>query len=239
MSDYVISNRNTEVYIKLLSSIMAYHIKKDSENIFAEVNCKKVFFSPDGIIKGSSENYLKHEFEWYMSKDLCIKNHPGIEKNPIWNNCATAEGNVNSNYGWCVFDKGNGQQFDNALKALLNDKDSRRAEIIYTRPSIHIHQNDDKHAKQDMMCTNYTMFIIRDNRLRMHIHMRSNDAWHGLRYDLAWQIYVYNKMYNELYKKYGKLKKDKILWIADSLHVYNRDVPAIKEFLYENVTRSF
>lgn len=239
MSNYVYSNKNTETYIKLLSNMMTYHIKKTNPFIFSEVNCKKVFFKPDGIIKGSSENYLRYEFEWYMSGDLCIKNHPGIEKNPIWNNCATNDGYVNSNYGWCVFDKENGEQFKYALEALISDEDSRRAEIIYTRPSIHEHQNDGKHAKQDMMCTNYTMFMIRDNHLKMHVHMRSNDAWHGLRYDLAWQIYVYNKMYDELRKKYTKLKKSNILWIADSLHIYRRDVSSVKEFLYEDITRSF
>lgn len=113
------------------------------------------------------------------------------------------------------------------------DKNSRRAEIIYTRPSIHIDQCDDVHAHQDMMCTNYIMFVIRNDILYLHVHMRSNDVWYGLRYDLAWQQYVYHKMYGLLKTKYADLKEGKIIWIADSLHLYERNLEEVNQYVAE------
>lgn len=232
-STQVVSLQNTLVYKELLRN-MIRHMKIDGiPGIIAEARCLPVEFEPSGIIEGSSEKYLEHEFAWYKSMDLSIKNHPGIEKNIIWQGCAAPNGNVNSNYGWCVFSKENGDQFTHACNALMNDKNSRRAEIIYTRPSIHVDQCDDVHAHQDMTCTNYIMFLIRNNTLELHVHMRSNDVWYGLRYDLAWQQYVYNEMYNLLKTKYADLKKGKIIWIADSLHLYERNVEGVKQYIGE------
>lgn len=231
-STNVVNFQNTNIYKELLRK-MVRHMKIDGiPGIVAEARCLPIEFEPFGIIEGSSENYLNHEFEWYMSKDLSIKNHPGIEKNPIWQGCATPDGKVNSNYGWCVFSEDNGDQFTHAANALMNDKNSRRAEIIYTRPSIHVEQCDDIHAHQDMMCTNYIMFLIRDDTLELHVHMRSNDVWYGLRYDLAWQQYVYYMMYEALkIKCYTDLKEGKIIWIADSLHLYERNLEEVKQYI--------
>lgn len=229
-STQVVGVQNTNIYKEILRK-MIRHFKTDIPGIAAEVRCLPIEFEPTGVIEGSSEKYLEHEFEWYQSMDLSIKNHPGIEKNPIWKNCATPDGNVNSNYGWCVFHEDNCNQFMNAAHALLNDKHSRRAEIIYTRPSIHFEQCDDVHAHQDMMCTNYTMFLIRNNELIMHVHMRSNDVWYGLRYDLAWQQYVYCKMFDLVKNKYPEVHEGKIVWLADSLHMYSRNVEEIEEYI--------
>ena len=226
---------NTSVYKEILLKMLSEHRINDIPGIYAELCCYPIIFSTIGVIDGSSESYLRYEFEWYRSEDLSIKNHPGIETNPIWKNCATVNGNVNINYCCCVYSKENGDQFYHALNALLDDVHSRRAEIIYTRPSIHVEQNDGIHANQDMLCTNYIMFLIRDNTLYMHVHMRSNDIWHGLRYDLAWQQHVYSDMYSKLTDtKYEDLKKGTITWLADSLHIYTRDLPAINKFIQYN-----
>ena len=222
-------NDNTKIYKKVLNKMLKETISSDL--IYSELILPTIRFEPDGLIEGSSEKYLQNEFNWYKSQDLCIKNHLGIEENPIWKNCASDDGYVNSNYGWCVFSKDNYSQFDNALNSLLKDKESRRAVIIYTRPNIHVEQCDNVHAKQDMMCTTYTDFLIRDNKLIMIVHMRSNDVWYGLRYDLAWQQHVYNKMYDSLKEKYDDLLEGYIYWNCDSLHMYKSSVDKIKKFL--------
>lgn len=221
---------NTSIYKDTLKTLLKHKVS-GIPGIAAELRCAPIEFEPDGVIEGSSEKYLEHEFEWYDSMDLSIHNHPGIETNPIWQGCATEDGKVNSNYGWCVFSKENGDQFEHAAEALKQDKNSRRAVIIYTRPNIHVEQCDGIHAKQDMMCTCYIMFIIRNNTLHLHVHMRSNDVWYGLRYDLAWQQYVYSKMFSLLKSDYKDLEKGMITWIADSLHLYESSVDKVKEFL--------
>lgn len=217
------SNKNTYVYKCILHRLLhdtKYRLPYESA-MYSEIICQPFNFYPDGgVIEGSSQKYIENELRWYRSRDLSIKDWPGIGTNPIWQNCATENGHINSNYGWCVYDEENYDQFDNALRALLTDAASRRALIIYTRPSIHIEQCDGIHANQDMLCTCYTDFLIRKNKLYMTVHMRSNDAWYGLRYDLVWQLNVYKMMYNRLLDKYTTLKKGKIIWVADSLHLY-------------------
>lgn len=189
-------------------------------------------FSPDGHITGTNEKYVKHELEWYLSEDLRIKGHAGIGSNKVWQQCATEDGHVNSNYGWCLFSQENGMQFSHALEELHNNPKSRQAVMIYTRPSIHKEKDDYIHARYDMLCTMYTQLLVRDGKLNMHVHMRSNDVWTGLRNDLAWQQYVYSMALEKLDTLFfPRLKKGRILWMADSLHMYERNLKDCEKWL--------
>lgn len=62
--------------------------------------------------------------------------------------------------------------------------------------------------------------------------MRSNDIWYGMRNDLAWHQWVYDKMYNQLKaQKYSNLQVGSIFWIADSLHLYRDRVDEVSKWL--------
>jgi thymidylate synthase len=212
----------------------------DGQNSYVEIKDATFDFDPYEPFISINQDfktpriYLTRELEWYKSMDLSIIGHPGIEENPTWNNCCTKDDKkeVNSNYGWCVFSKENGYQYQNALNTLTRDITSRNAVIIYTRPNIHtdMHRN----GMHDMICTVFSQFFIRNNRLEMSHFMRSNDIKFGLICsDLAWNCFVYQNMYEDLLKIYPGLKPGKIHWVSTSLHLYSRHYDALRNLSFD------
>jgi thymidylate synthase len=217
-------NKNSCVYLQVLKD-GKQHGLRNTTTLWELIDIK-IQYSPVGKISfpkllPSANKYIKNELEWYLSMDTNIKGHKGIENNKIWQSCASPEGNINSNYGYLMFHPANGCQYKNCLIALLNDRETRQALMIYTRPSIHQESKDMYHAKHDMICTAYVQCFIRENRLTYHIYQRSCDIIFGMRNDLAWHQYVYNKLWKELkLTKYKKLKRGDIFYTCGSLHLY-------------------
>ena len=180
------------------------------------------------------KKYVKAELDWYKSMDLSIIGHEGIESNPTWQSCCTQDDKkeVNSNYGWCVFSEENGSQYDNCLEVLKKDKTTRNAIIIYNRPSIYKEYKRD--GMHDMICTLYSHFFIRNNKLYMVHQMRSNDIRFGfICSDLAWNCFVYQNMYEDLKETYPDLEVGVIRWTSDSMHLYSRHFDDLKKFVEE------
>lgn len=172
--------------------------------------------------------YIERELEWYKSQSLSVNDIPG--KTPqIWTKSADRDGNINSNYGWCIWSEKNGYQYDNTLNELKKNQHSRRAQMTYTRPSIWLDYNEN--GKNDYICTNTTNHFIRNNKLIYIVYMRSNDAIFGYSNDLAWHEYVFEILYNDLRLEYHNLEKDdNIIWNATSLQVYQRHFNLISEW---------
>lgn len=178
------------------------------------------------------KKYVKAELDWYKSMDLSIIGHEGIESNPTWQLCCTKDEKkeVNSNYGWCVFSEENGSQYDNCLEVLKKDKTTRNAIIMYNRPEIYKDYKRD--GMHDMICTMYSHFFIRYNRLYMIHNMRSNDVRYGfICSDLAWNCFVYQNMYEDLKSTYPDLEVGTIIWTSDSMHLYSRHFEDLKNFV--------
>lgn len=214
---------NTDKYVDLLNQCLATPCAENKHGICGELLGVQKRFAALEHIMGSSENYIEHELDWYKSLDLCIFNHDGIRNNKVWQSCATKDGHVNSNYGWCIWSKDNYEQFKHARDSIIDDNMTKQAVMIYSRPSIVDEWNDGVHANHDMICTIYTSFLLRDGKLHHHVHMRSNDIWYGLRNDLAWQQHVQRVMVNELIVAGIKCTYGDIVWNADSLHLYERN----------------
>lgn len=227
-------NLNTRIYRQLLQKIADYPAKKNKSNIAYEYLACRAEFEPEGHIAGSSECYIKHELDWYLSQDRNIKGHPGIESNKVWQSCAAADGSVNSNYGWCIFSKENYEQFEMACRSIEKDPDTKQAVMVYTRPSINIDWNDGEHAEHDMICTIYVNLVLREGKLIYIVHMRSNDIWYGLRNDLAWHQFVMKRATEWLNGHDIKCTPLKIIWNADSMHLYERNVFDAKKWLESN-----
>ena len=178
------------------------------------------------------KKYVKAELDWYKSMDLSIIGHEGIESNPTWQSCCTKDEKkeINSNYGWCVFSEENGSQYDNCLEVLKKDKTTRNAIIMYNRPEIYEdYKRDEMH---DMICTMYSHFFIRHNRLYMIHNMRSNDVRYGfICSDLAWNCFVYQNMYEDLKSTYPDLEVGTIIWTSDSMHLYSRHFDDLKNYV--------
>ena len=174
-----------------------------------------------------NEDYIKREIEWYKSMSLEVDKIPGVTPK-IWKDVASTNGEINSNYGYLVFSDDNAQQYNNVFKALASDQDTRRAIMIYTRPSMQSEYCRD--GMSDFICTNTVQYFIRDNTLRAIVNMRSNDVVFGYRNDWAWQKHVLEQLCTDLRTNagYENLEPGDIIWQTGSLHVYERHFNLIK-----------
>lgn len=234
MADTLIKNNdNNENIIKELEKEFIDLYKKGIKtgNTW-EILDKKLILDPYdpylNIFRDFNKEYFLKEFNWYKSKNLSIKTY--FDDVKIWDSCASKDGNknVNSNYGYLVFDSGNYNQFDFCFNKLKFDKNSREAMIIYTRPSIQIEFNE--RGKQDFICTNYSHFFIRDDSLIMIHSQRSCDLVTGLPFDFAWTCFVYQLMYAKLKDIYPDLKTGSVRYNIDSLHIYERSEKFLKNY---------
>ena len=181
------------------------------------------FIADEPAIFGSpNQDYIDRELAWYESQSLSVNDIPGGPPT-IWKQVADKNGLINSNYGWCVFSEDNGSQYDKVLKELTDHPYSRRAVMIYTRPSMWEDYNRD--GMSDFMCTNAVQYVIRYGRLNAIVQMRSNDVWAGYRNDYAWQKHVLNKLAADLSVTPGD-----IYWNVGSLHCYEKDMYLIDWF---------
>jgi thymidylate synthase len=179
------------------------------------------FIADEPVIFGTlNTNYAEREVEWYESQSLNVNDIPG-ETPAIWTSIATPDGYINSNYGYLIFSEENGKQYRNVLNELKQNPFSRRATMIYTRPSIWSDYNKD--GMSDFICTNAVGYLIRDNKLHAHVMMRSNDVVFGYKNDYYWQEYVLKKLAKDLDVEVGT-----IMWNCTSLHVYERHFNLIR-----------
>ena len=179
------------------------------------------------IIGTPNEDYIKREIEWYESQSLMVDDIPG-DTPAIWQQISSKYGEINSNYGWCIFSYANHYQFASCVDALAEDEDTRRAIMIYTRPSMQNEYNRD--GMSDFMCTNTVQYLIRNGKINAIVNMRSNDVVFGYKNDYAWQKYVLDKVVSYLNKQMGEgYEAGDIIWCAGSLHVYERHFDLIRE----------
>ena len=184
----------------------------------------------DWIIREPNYDYIKRELAWYESQSQNINDIEGkIPK--IWKLISTPLGYVNSNYGWCIFSPDNYNQYDNCLQHLLKDHCTRKAVMIYTRPSMQ--QDWNNNGMSDFMCTHYVQCFLNelihpeDNievyELEYIVYQRSCDAVFGFNNDLAWHKYVYDKLYNDLIEAGIPMsEKTNVEFNIGSLHLYER-----------------
>lgn len=197
----------------------------DEPSIFGEVN----------------HDYIRREEEWYNSMSLNVNDIPGGPPK-IWSAVADKDGFINSNYGWCIYSNENFSarpvtgpeiipkqdiQYDDAgfaiascqshaaIAELKKNPESRRAVMIYTRPSMWLDYN--KNGRSDFMCTNTVQYLIRNGAVHAVVQMRSNDGVFGYKNDYAWQKHVLENVAKEVNKDVGN-----IYWNAGSLHIYAR-----------------
>ena len=171
-----------------------------------------------------NEAYVNAELKWYESESTNITDiYPEGDKEPpqAWQYTANIHGEINSNYGHLIYSEKYYNQFENVVVELHKNKDSRRASMIYQRPSIWKEYNEN--GKNDFICTNAVTYYIRDDKLNCVVQMRSNDVVFGYKNDFAWQQFVLNELAEELSVESGD-----IVWQAQNLHVYERHFDLVK-----------
>lgn len=182
----------------------------------------------DWIIRPPNYEYIEREIQWYESQSLYVEDIPG-QTPAIWKQVADKNGKINSNYGYLIWSEENGRQYEHVLDELRKNPNSRRAVMIYNRPTMHSDYCTD--GMSDFICTYANDFLIRDGKLISHYLMRSNCAIFGANNDFAWARYVQQKLAHDLNIAVGDL-----IWTASSLHVYEYHFCHIEK-LIEEMTR--
>lgn len=189
----------------------------------------------DSIFGTPNKQYRLAEVDWY---DTQVRNVNKLQdfygKIPvIWKtHAANNAGDINSNYGWMIYSKENGSQYDFALRELKENPNSRRATMIYQNPFMHTEYRRD--GINDFCCTNAVTYYIKEDPnkgtvVNAVVQMRSNDAVFGYMNDVYWQRKVLDRLAIDL-----SLESGIIIWQAQSLHVYPRHYHLIEEYINQS-----
>jgi thymidylate synthase len=218
-------NNVSDIRIELYNKLLNNEFVTDKSGVKTVEIMNAAFVADEPAIFGTvNEEYVERELAWYKSMSLNVNDIPAPVP-AIWKSVATPEGLINSNYGWCIYSEENGYQYAKVLGQLLANPDSRRAVMIYNRPSMHDDYNKD--GMSDFMCTNAVQYLYRDGKLNALVYMRSNDAVFGYKNDYAWQKHVLDELCNAL-----NIPAGTIYWNVASLHVYERHFDLIKDRIY-------
>jgi thymidylate synthase len=105
---------------------------------------------------------------------------------------------------------------------LADDPDTRRALMTFWDDR----EDLAKTGYADYPCTVSMTFRIRNEKLTAHTHMRSNDAWLGIPYDIVQFTSLMRTLASFLGVGVGEYVHS-----VDSLHIYERDLPAVRTLL--------
>jgi len=177
----------------------------------------------ESIFGTPNQEYIQNEIDWYLSGSTNINDIYGDDRSPpaAWQYAANKYGEINSNYGFLIFDDRFFRQYDNVVNELTENPDSRRACMVYNRPSIWVEYREN--GKNDFICTNAVTYYIRDGKLQSVVQMRSNDVVYGYKNDYAWQQYVLKHVAFDIGAEAGQ-----ITWQVQNLHVYERHFDLVK-----------
>lgn len=191
----------------------------------------------EAIFGTPNDEYIADELDWYRSMSTNINDIGDRDEPPAaWKYSANEHGEINSNYGTLIYSDKYYRQYDMVLDELLTNMDSRRAMMVYNRPSIWAEYNENN--KNDFICTNAVTYYLRDGAIHAVVQMRSNDVVFGYKNDYAWQLFVleqlvadYNRCYLDTawdadYRK--EMDVGKIIWQVQNLHVYERHFDLVK-----------
>ena len=181
------------------------------------------FLADEPAIFGNvNQEYVDAELRWYNSGSTNVNDiYPDKDAPAAWQYAANKHGEINSNYGHLIYDWKYYDQYERVCDELLNNPDSRRASMIYTRPSIWIEYNEN--GKNDFICTNAVTYYIRNDELQAVVQMRSNDVVFGYKNDYAWQQHVLENLAADL-----DIAPGFITWQVQNLHVYERHFHLVK-----------
>ena len=221
--------------IILKSIVKKLQIKLDNKDFIVdktgaklvELIGEKLELNPEPIIdlgvKKTNLKYAMAEVEWYDSMEL--KTTKIINHASLWGKVCSKNHQVNSNYGWLIYSNSNFSQYEHCLEELRNNNESRRAVMIYQRPSIWVDFNID--GMNDFICTDGIQCFIRNNKLIYIVKQRSCDFFYGFFNDFYWHCTVYKRLIKDL--SFNNDNHGQILYFPFSLHVYEKHFEILKK----------
>jgi len=195
-----------------------------------EIICANLYLDPsqpilDFGVRKTPLKYVQAELEWYDSQDLRIDRIAQHAK--MWEKVSDRDGYINSNYGWMIYSPENFNQFEHCMKELETHETSRRAVMIYQRPSMW--SEYEENGKSDFVCTDGVQLFIRNGKLIYIVKQRSCDFIFGFFNDFYWHCEVYKRALERLQKTYPDLQFGSLIYDAFSLHVYERHFDLIEQ----------
>lgn len=207
----------------LFENVIAAMQDVDDPNVAKEiVNANLVLLDPTRntmcqCLRKMPIRYAIGELLWYDSRNNTAK---AIEPfSTFWKRIQNEDGTVNSNYGHCIHDKFDFDQW-NFVKDLLKKDPTSRQAIMHIKEPRNLLVNPTK----DVNCTIALQFLIRNGALHMITTMRSNDVWLGLPYDVFNFTCMQIRMAMELGVDIGIYYHN-----AGSLHLYRRDLEKVEK----------
>ena len=114
-------------------------------------------------------------------------------------------------------------QLDYVVRKLVDDKDSRQAGLTIWR--------ENPPQTKDVPCTVAIFASIRDNKLNLHVFMRSSDAWLGLPYDVFNFSMLAHLICCRLYVQKVSVEPGDLYLTAASSHLYQPHWEAAVELI--------
>lgn len=162
-----------------------------------------------------STKYANAELKWYWSADNSCKTIGAYAKKWL---AITDDGLTNNSaYGYILFKKYKKNQLEEVIELLQKDKNTRRAVLNISDPSI------DRINTKDMQCTIALQFLIRNDKLQMYVYMRSNDVIFGFPYD-----YIFFESIHQYVAKRLNIQVGEYSHTATSMHIYLTDIDKLK-----------
>lgn len=207
-------NQAWDYWYKVLSAMEENTNSRDGEVHGEVINAITEILDPTKNILNSdvrklSMRYAIGELLWYLSGNNSLKEIQKYTKN--WDRMSDDGETVNSNYGYCIKNKFDFDQWEYVKNLLKKDPNTRQA-------VIHIKTADNKESK-DVNCTVCLQFFIRHDKLYLTVYMRSNDIWLGFPYD----VFQFTCMQILMSMQLG-IGLGTYTHVAGSLHLYKRDL---------------
>ena len=236
MNNKYLGNNFCEVYRRSIEDLLYnYDFEVSPRGLkVREILNVSLIFNPLNFIfenkkKSSNIDYINGELEWYFEgrNDLDF-----ISKySKFWSKISNEDGTCNSAYGKLIFKDRNKYgltQYNWALNQIFEDLDTRKSIMFFNNRDFQYKDN------KDFICTNYVMFIVRDRKLFMNVHMRSNDAVLGTINDVAFFSLLYQQFLRHVNEFYGDIEVGTYSHIVDSFHLYENKFSIVKDMLRED-----
>jgi thymidylate synthase len=149
-----------------------------------------------------------------------------------WSEFADDEQTIRGScYGYRLFRGGERRlsQWETAHKLLRQDPSTRRAVLLISQPLV-----DGDITAKDVACATSLQFLLRDGQLDAVIHMRSNDAFWGLPYD----VFLFT-MLQELFAAELNVELGRYHHSVGSLHLYRKHIRAVQTVIDDSSWHDF
>ena len=176
-------------------------------------------FFPISNIKKTYTHIAASELAWSLSGEKSIS---WLKKyTSIWDKFANSKGEVETAYDFRWTKEFGINQITNIISKLKKDPSSRQQILMFWNP-----RTDNIQKFPNLPCPFAIVFGITDNKLNMHLSVRSNDMVCGFPYDIMMYVMLGSMAAKEL-----KVKKGILFYSIANYHYYQTHESIINKIL--------